>query len=42
MYESEIVVDAGQGNSATGHVVVDLASGAGTVVISGGQGTLSG
>jgi hypothetical protein len=40
--DSDIVLDAGPGNSATGHVFLDLAAGTGTVTFSSGTGELAG
>jgi hypothetical protein len=40
--DSDIVLDAGPGNIATGHVVLDLAAGSGVVTFSGGTGKLTG
>ena len=40
--DTDIVLDAGSGNSANGHVVLDLAANTGTVTISGGTGSLAG
>ena len=40
--ETDIVLDAGAGNTATGHVELDLGAGRGTATISGGTGTLAG
>ena len=37
-----MTLDAGSGNTAAGHVVLDLASDNGTATFSGGTGTLSG
>ncbi|HEV2006813.1 MAG TPA: hypothetical protein VGQ85_09390 [Candidatus Limnocylindrales bacterium] len=36
------MLEAGEGNTATGRVVLDLASGKGTVTLSGGTGSLAG
>ena len=40
--DTDVVLNAGPGNAATGHVMLDLATGTGTVVFSGGTGTLAG
>jgi len=40
--DTDIVLDAGSGNTASGHVVLDLAANTGTVTLSGGQGALAG
>ena len=40
--KSDIVLDAGAGNTASGHVELDLGAGRGTATISGGTGTLAG
>lgn len=40
--DTDIVLDAGAGNTATGHVVLDLAASTGTATFSGGTGTLAG
>jgi hypothetical protein len=40
--DSDIVLDAGPGNTAAGHVVLDLAAGKGVVTFSGGTGTFAG
>ena len=40
--DSDIVLEAGEGNSATGHVNLDLGAGTGTISFSGGTGTLAG
>ena len=40
--DSDIIVYAGSGNTATGHVVLDFAGGTGLVTLSGGTGTLRG
>jgi hypothetical protein len=40
--DSDIVLEAGPGDSATGHVVLDLAAGTGTVTFSGGTGKFAG
>jgi hypothetical protein len=37
-----VTLDAGSGNTAAGHVVLDLASDKGVVTFSGGTGTLAG
>ena len=38
--DSDIVLESGAGNSASGHVMLDLAKGTGTITFSGGTGTL--
>ncbi|HUL85434.1 MAG TPA: hypothetical protein VLX89_07970 [Actinomycetota bacterium] len=40
--DTDIVLDAGSGNTATGHVVLDLAADKGVVTFFGGTGTLVG
>jgi hypothetical protein len=40
--DSPIVLEAGPGNTANGHVALDLATGTGRITFSGGTGTLSG
>lgn len=40
--DSDIVLENGPGNTATGHVVLDLAAGTGTITFSGGTGKLAG
>lgn len=40
--DTDIVLDAGSGNTAAGHVVLDLAAGKGVVTFSGGTGTFTG
>ena len=40
--DTDIVLDAGSGNTATGHVVLDVASDKGVVDLSGGTGTFTG
>ena len=40
--DTDIVLDAGAGNTAAGHVVLDLANGTGVVTFAGGTGTLAG
>jgi hypothetical protein len=40
--DSDIVLEAGEGNSATGHVMLDLGAGTGTITFSGGTGKLAG
>ena len=40
--DSDVVLEAGPGNTAAGHVMLDLAAGTGTVTFSGGTGTLAG
>jgi hypothetical protein len=40
--DTDITLDAGSGNTASGHVVLDLASDKGEVTFSGGAGTLTG
>lgn len=40
--DSDIVLESGVGNAATGHVTLDLAKGTGTLTFSGGTGTLAG
>lgn len=39
--DTDIVLDAGGGNTATGHVVLDLATARGEVTFSGGTGTFA-
>ena len=40
--DTNVVLNAGPGNTATGHVTLDLGTGTGTVMFSGGTGTLAG
>ena len=40
--DTDVTLDAGSGNTAAGHVVLDLASDKGVVTFSGGTGTLAG
>jgi hypothetical protein len=40
--DSDLVLDAGPGNTATGHVVLDLVAGTGVVTFSGGTGKFTG
>jgi hypothetical protein len=40
--DTDIVLDAGSGNTATGHVVLDLAADKGVVSFAGGTGTFVG
>ncbi len=40
--DTDIVLDAGSGNTATGHVVLDLAADKGVVTFAGGTGSLVG
>jgi hypothetical protein len=40
--DSPIVIEAGPGNTANGHVTLDLATGTGRLTFSGGTGTLAG
>jgi hypothetical protein len=40
--DSDVVLDAGSGNTADGHVMLDLAASKGTVTFSGGTGTFEG
>jgi hypothetical protein len=40
--DTNVVLNAGPGNTATGHVTLDLGKGTGTVMFSGGTGTLAG
>jgi hypothetical protein len=40
--ESDIVLDAGPGNTAAGHVALDLAKGTGLITFSGGTGKFTG
>jgi hypothetical protein len=40
--DTDIVLDAGPGNSASGHVKLDLAAGTGVVTFSGGTGKFTG
>jgi hypothetical protein len=40
--DTDVVLDAGSGNAANGHVVLDLASNKGTVTLSGGTGRFAG
>jgi hypothetical protein len=40
--DTDVVLDAGSGDSAAGHVVLDLATGKGTVTFSGGTGRFAG
>ena len=40
--DTDVVLDAGSGNTATGHVVLDLVANKGTATFSGGTGTFMG
>jgi hypothetical protein len=40
--DTDVVLDAGSGNTANGHVVLDLVANTGTVTFSGGTGTFAG
>jgi hypothetical protein len=40
--DTDVTLDAGSGNVAQGHVVLDLACDSGTVTFSGGTGTFAG
>jgi hypothetical protein len=40
--DTAVVLEAGDGNTATGRVVLNLAAGTGTVTLSGGTGSLAG
>jgi len=40
--DTEVTLDAGSGNTARGHVTLDLAAGSGEVTFSGGTGDLAG
>ena len=40
--DTDIVLDAGSGNTAAGHVELDLAAGKGVATFSGGTGTFTG
>jgi hypothetical protein len=40
--DTDIVLDAGSGNTANGHVVLDLAADKGVVTFAGGTGTFTG
>jgi hypothetical protein len=40
--DTDVVLDAGSGNTATGHVKLDLATDAGTATFSGGTGKFTG
>jgi hypothetical protein len=40
--DTDVTLDAGSGNTAAGHVVLDIASDKGVVTFSGGTGTLAG
>jgi hypothetical protein len=40
--DSAIVIEAGPGNTANGHVTLDLTTGTGRLTFSGGTGTLAG
>jgi len=40
--DTDVVLDDGTGNTAAGHVVLDLASGTGAVTFSGGTGKFAG
>ena len=40
--DTDIVLEAGPGSTAAGHVVLDLAAGTGVVTFSGGTGTFAG
>lgn len=40
--DSDIVLEAGEGSSATGHGSLDLGAGTGTITFSGGTGKLAG
>ena len=40
--DTDVVLDAGRGDSAAGHVVLDLAAGSGVATFSGGTGKFTG
>jgi hypothetical protein len=40
--DTDVVLDAGPGNTAAGHVVLDLAAGSGVATFSGGTGKFTG
>jgi hypothetical protein len=40
--DTDVTLDAGDGNTAAGHVVLDLATDAGVVTFAGGTGTFAG
>jgi hypothetical protein len=40
--DTDVVLDAGPGNTAAGHVVLDLGAGTGVVTLSGGTGKFTG
>ncbi len=40
--DTDVVLDAGSGNTAAGHVVLDLSAGKGVATFSGGTGTFTG
>jgi hypothetical protein len=40
--DTAVVLEAGEGNTATGRVVLNLATGTGTVTLTGGTGSLAG
>ena len=40
--DTDVVLDAGSGNTAAGHVVLDLAAGSGVATFSGGTGKFTG
>ena len=40
--DTDVVLDAGRGNTGAGHVVLDLAAGSGVATFSGGTGKFSG
>lgn len=40
--DTDVVLEAGPGNTTAGHVVLDLAAGTGVVTFSGGTGTFAG
>jgi hypothetical protein len=40
--DTDVILDGGEGNTAAGHVVLDLASGTGVATFSGGTGKFTG